>query len=78
MNKRKYKKLEIMSINHIHDFEILAELNTHFSNLTVQETADGIPTVWVDKAQVLDLLLFLRTLPKPFVMLVDLFVLKSR
>lgn len=54
-----------MSIHHIHDFEILTELNAKFTGLTVQETADGIPTVWVDKAQVLDLLLYLRKLPKP-------------
>lgn len=67
-----------MSIHHIHDFDVLNQLNAKFENLVIQEMADGIPTVWVDKAQVLDLLLFLRTLSKPFVMLVDLFVLKSR
>ena len=67
-----------MSIHHIHDFDVLNQLNAKFENLVIQETADGIPTVWVDKRAVLDVLLFLRTLPKPFVMLADLFALKSR
>ena len=67
-----------MSIHHIHDFDVLNQLNAKFENLVIQETADGIPTVWGDKRAVLDVLLFLRTLSKPFVMLVDLFALKSR
>ena len=67
-----------MSINHIHDFDILNELNAKFENLVIQETADTIPTIWVACDKLLDVLLFLRTLPKPFVMLVDLFALKSR
>ena len=67
-----------MSIHHIHDFDVLNQLNAKFENLVIQETADTIPTIWVTAEQLLDVLLFLRTLPKPFVMLVDLFVLKSR
>ncbi|OBX85056.1 hypothetical protein [Moraxella nonliquefaciens] len=67
-----------MSIHHIHDFDVLNQLNAKFTNLLVQETADSIPTIWVACDKLLDVLLFLRTLPKPFVMLVDLFVLKSR
>lgn len=67
-----------MSIHHIHDFDVLNQLNAKFTNLVVQETADAIPTVWVDKRAVLDVLLFLRTLPKPFVMLVDLSAIDER
>lgn len=67
-----------MSIHHIHDFDVLNQLNAKFENLVIQETADAIPTIWVTTEQLLDVLLFLRTLPKPFVMLVDLFALKSR
>ena len=67
-----------MSIHHIHDFDVLNQLNAKFENLVIQETADSIPTIWVACDKLLDVLLFLRTLPKPFVMLVDLFVLKSR
>ena len=67
-----------MSIHHIHDFDILDGLNTYFNNLTAQQTADGIPTIWVDKAQILDVLLYLRKLSKPFVMLVDLSAVDER
>ena len=67
-----------MSIHHIHDFDVLNQLNAKFTNLVIQETADAIPTILVTAEQLLDVLLFLRTLPKPFVMLVDLFALKSR
>ena len=67
-----------MSIHHIHDFAVLNQLNAKFENLVIQETADAIPTIWVACDELLDVLLFLRTLPKPFVMLVDLFALKSR
>ena len=67
-----------MSINHTHDFGVLAELTANNHTYITQSTADAIPTIWVTAEQLLDVLLFLRTLPKPFVMLVDLFALKSR
>lgn len=67
-----------MSIHHIHDFEILNELNAQFTGLTVQTTADGIPTIWVDKADVLKVLMAVRTLPKPYVMPVDLSAMDER
>ncbi len=67
-----------MSINHIHDFTILEVLTQKNHAFVVQETADGIPTIWVDKADVLDVLMTLRTVDKPYVMLVDLSAMDER
>ena len=44
----------------------------------MQQTVDEIPTVWVARADLLDILLFLRKLPKPYVMLFDLSAIDER
>lgn len=67
-----------MSINHTHDFGVLEELTAKNHAYITQATADGIPTIWVEPSVVLDVLLTLRTLPKPFVMLVDLSAMDER
>ena len=67
-----------MSINHTHDFGVLEELTANNHTYITQSTADGIPTIWVACDELLDVLLFLRTLPKPFAMLVDLSAIDER
>lgn len=47
---------------------VFDELNTkHQGQYTIQETADGIPTIWVSTEHVLDVLLTLRKIGRAHV-----------
>ena len=54
--------------------EVVRELYARFGTATCrfQPTRDGVPTVWVPKGKILEVLRFLKQLPKPFSMLYDL------
>ena len=58
---------------------VLRELNRKFSGQYVQQkTVDDIPTIWVGRDIVVEVLMFLRMLPKPYVMLLDLSAIDER
>ena len=60
---------------------VLAELEPGFggATVTVQETRDGIPTVWVPKDRLLDVLAYLKSgAPRPYRMLYDLSAIDER
>ena len=58
---------------------VLRELGHKFAGkFTEQFTFDGIPTIWVSRNDLLEILMFLRTLPKPYVMLLDLSAIDER
>ena len=49
---------------------VIQELTHKYAGkFVVQHTVDEIPTVWVARADLLEILLFLRKLPKPYVCL---------
>ena len=56
------------------DQDVVVELNTRFGpeTFTVQSTRTGMPVLWVARAKLVEVLTFLRQLPKPYVMLYDL------
>lgn len=58
---------------------VINELNQKFAGqFVVQKTFEDFPTIWVSREQVLDMLMFLRTLPQPYVMLLDLSAMDER
>ena len=58
---------------------VITELEQKYAGkFVVQQTVDEIPTVWVARADLLDILLFLRKLPQPYVMLFDLSAIDER
>jgi NADH-quinone oxidoreductase subunit C/D len=58
---------------------VIKELGHRFAGKFVQQpTFDGIPTVWVARQDLLEILLYLRKLPKPYVMLLDLSAIDER
>ncbi len=59
---------------------VVRELAERFGNdaFTFQQTRDNIPTLWVPRAQITEVLQFLRSTPRPFVMLYDLSALDER
>lgn len=58
---------------------VIRELEHKYAGkFVVQQTVDEIPTVWVARADLLDVLLFLRKLPSPYVMLFDLSAMDER
>jgi NADH-quinone oxidoreductase subunit C/D len=61
-------------------YEVVRELTQRFGadTFVVQATKDDVPTLWVPRAQLLDVLRFLRELPRPFVMLLDLSAMDER
>lgn len=59
-------------------FSIVGDLQARFGGLVVQPTLEDFPTVWVAREQLLDVLMFLRTQPRPYVMLYDLSALDER
>ena len=64
---------------HRHDHDVVVELKQRFGDaVTIQATIDELPTVWVDRARLIEVLMHLRTLPKPFVMLYDLSAVDER
>ena len=64
---------------HRHDHDVVVELKKRFGDaVRIQATIDELPTVWVDRARLIEVLMHLRTLPKPFVMLYDLSAVDER
>ena len=60
-------------------FAVVKELRAKFGDsLLLQATRDDMPTIWVERSQLLEVLMFLRTLPKPYVMLYDLSAIDER
>lgn len=60
--------------------EVVIELQARFGSesFVVQPTRTGIPVVWVPRDKIIEVLRFLRTLPRPFVMLYDLHGIDER
>lgn len=56
------------------EYDVVRELHAHFGNgvCHFQRTRDGVPTLWVDRQQLKDVLRFLRDVVRPYVMLYDL------
>ena len=59
---------------------VVSELMTQFGSevCTVQTTLDRVPTLWVSRERLTEVLRFLRNLPKPYVMLYDLSAIDER
>jgi NADH-quinone oxidoreductase subunit C/D len=59
---------------------VVSELLTQFGSevCTVQATLDQVPTLWVPRERLIEVLRFLRNLPKPYVMLYDLSAIDER
>lgn len=62
------------------DYEIVRELSARFGDnaFVFQPTKDDVPTLWIERAQILDVLKFLRNVPRPYVMLLDLSAVDER
>ena len=56
------------------DQDVVVELNNRFGPeaFTAQATRTGMPVLWVTRSKLVEVLTFLRNLPKPYVMLYDL------
>ena len=56
------------------DDPVIEELRRKFGPdaFTVQPTRTGMPVVWVKREQLLEVMFYLKSLPKPYVMLFDL------
>lgn len=55
------------------EHEVVRELHAQFGDTFVfQATLDNVPTLWVPREKLIDVLAFLRKLPRPYVMLYDL------
>ncbi|GGY70918.1 NADH-quinone oxidoreductase subunit C/D [Cellvibrio zantedeschiae] len=56
------------------EHEVVRELHTQFGAdaFVFQTTLDNVPTLWVPRDKLIDVLTFLRKVPRPFVMLYDL------
>ncbi len=56
------------------DDPVIGELHNYAGQdaFSLQSTRTGIPVVWVKREQILEVLTFLKKLPKPYVMLYDL------
>ncbi|MDA6077220.1 hypothetical protein O0544_15000 [Edwardsiella anguillarum] len=62
------------------DDPVIGELTKRFGPeaFSVQPTRTGMPVVWVKREQLLEVMAFLRQLPKPYVMLFDLHGMDER
>ena len=62
------------------DSQVVTELTQHFGEnaFTLQNTLTAMPVVWVQRSQLLEVLRFLRALPRPYVMLYDLHAVDER
>lgn len=56
------------------EHEVVRELHAQFGadSFVFQPTVDKVPTLWVPRAKLIEVLRFLRNLPRPYVMLYDL------
>ena len=60
-------------------YPVINELNQKFAGqFVMQKTFDDFPTIWVSREQVLEVILYLRKLPQPFVMLLVLSAMDER
>jgi NADH-quinone oxidoreductase subunit C/D len=59
---------------------VVSELLAQFGSevCTMQATLDRVPTLWVPRERLIEVLRFLRNLPKPYVMLYDLSAIDER
>ncbi len=62
------------------EYAVVRELHARFGaeNLVFQPTLDKVPTLWVSRTQIVDVLRFLKQLPKPYSMLYDLSAVDER
>ena len=61
------------------EYEVVRELHSRFGDrLVFQPTKDDVPTLWVPRAELIEVLRFLRHLPRPYVMLYDLSAIDER
>ena len=62
------------------DYEIVRELRARFgeNKFVIQPTKDDVPTLWVERANLIEVLKFLRNVPRPYVMLYDLSAIDER
>ena len=62
------------------DQDVVTELSARFGAeyLNIQDTRTGMPVIWVAREILVDVLRFLRDLPRPFVMLYDLHGMDER
>ncbi len=62
------------------EHEVVRELHLQFGAevLVFQTTLDNVPTLWVQREKLIDILAFLRKLPRPYVMLYDLSAIDER
>lgn len=62
------------------EHEVVRELHAHFGRelFLFQATHDKVPTLWVPRERLLDVLRFLRNLPRPYSMLYDLSAVDER
>ena len=61
------------------EYEVVRELQSRFGEqLVFQPTKDSVPTLWVPRSEIIEVLRFLRHLPKPYVMLYDLSAIDER
>jgi NADH-quinone oxidoreductase subunit C/D len=60
--------------------DVVAELQARFgaARLSVQDTRSGMPVLWVERDLLLQVLDYLRHVPKPYVMLYDLSAMDER
>ncbi len=60
--------------------EVVRELYAHFGAdaFVLQPTKDDVPTLWVSRDKLIDVLSFLRHVPRPYVMLYDLSAMDER
>ena len=70
---------EAMPVDPRAAFSILEELRASFGDIfRVQTTLDDFPTIWVERSKLMEVLLFLRKVPRPYVMLFDLSAVDER
>lgn len=62
------------------EFAVVRELSDRFGGdqLVFQPTKDGVPTLWVPRSLIRDVLRFLKQVPKPYSMLYDLSAVDER
>ena len=61
-------------------YDVVRELYERFGRdtLVFQSTLDDVPTLWVPRAKLVEILAFLRQAPRPYVMLLDLSAVDER
>lgn len=62
------------------EYEVVRELHAHFGSdaFVFQPTFDSVPTLWVQRSKLIEVLRYLRQLPRPYVLLLDLSAMDER